>query len=176
LHPNYLIANSHSALRVDWFLQLAKTADNINFTYKTVYCDLFPRNVLDGSARELRIIDFDRVGCLRFATSDFDTSCVICSVYEAITKQPCHGGSIDQTLSVENCVNGWLERMLSTDISWSVPHGVTIDIGPCELRDFLRRWKVRRIDFKYSWKDFVDIERHDGGASDPFSAALARCH
>jgi hypothetical protein len=94
----------------------------------------------------------------------------------AITKQPCHGGSIDQTLSVEDCVNGWLERVLSTDMSWSVPHGVTIDIGPCELRDFLRRWKERRIDSKYSWKNFVDIERHDGGASDPFSAALARCH
>jgi hypothetical protein len=130
--------------------------------------------MLVGSAGELRIIDFDRVGCLMFATSDFDASCVICSVYEAITKQPSHGDSIDRTLSVEDRVNGWLERVLNADISWSAPHGVTIDVDPCELRDFLCRWKERRLDSKYSWKDFVDIERRDGSASDPFSAALAR--
>jgi hypothetical protein len=143
--------------------------------YKAIHCDLFPRNMLVGSSEELRLIDFDQVGTLSYATPDFDASCVLCSVYEAVTKQPSHGGFIDQTINAEDRVNGWIKHLLNPDTPWSAANGVNLDVDPRELRDFVCRWKEERKDVKYSWRAFVDSEKCRGDTSTSFTAALTRC-
>ncbi|TDL25338.1 hypothetical protein BD410DRAFT_785262 [Rickenella mellea] len=147
-----------SVFHVAWFLQLAKTVDDLNFRHNIIHGDIFPRNVIASSAG-IKLIDFGWATMEPGACKDFDADCVLCTLYECMTKRRLADRSWGDYSSTKDLYARWVQDILGVDSDWSLAQGVAFDTNSIELKDLLCRWKVERRKPCYSWDTFIYSER-----------------